>query len=254
MKRVMYILIIFTLFLPVSIITNCSKMPSSPTRVGEIQPGYDYTAEDSMLYEMDLENISELRVENVNGRVEVQENLSLRQVQVQVVKRVRSFSLEDARACLSHIEVLMEKGSREILVKSLQPATSYERDYCVDYLIRLPRNIDVHVSSQNGQIILAEILGSVYIHSENGSVSGDISLPDTGVMDVQLINGSIDLNIPATTNATFSASTENGDIQLIGLVLQNRVRSAQLLQGLLGNGSGIIDLSTTNGNIELTSM
>ena len=86
---------------------------------------------------------------------------------------------------------------------------------------------------------------------ENGEVLGEVILPQTGVIDLQLTNGSAHLEIPDNTSATFSATTENGTVQVSGLVVSNQIQSPHSFQGVLGSGTGDIRLSTVNGNIDV---
>jgi len=254
MKNLMSTFIIITLFFVFLSSSNCSKAPSSPSVVGEKSIGNSFEAEDTVFLQMDVENGTVLNVVTINGNVDVQQVLSSQAIEVCAVKRVKSYSLADAEAQLGNIEVLLEKLSNEILVRTFQPNNQLERVYSVDYLIRIPKNFNVQVNCKNGKISLKEIFGSVEVQLENGEVVGEVILPETGVIDLQLTNGSAHLEIPDSTSATFSATTENGTVQVSGLVFSNQIQSPHSFQGVLGSGTGEIRLSTVNGNIDVSVM
>lgn len=80
----------------------------------------------------------------------------------------------------------------------------------------------------------------------------DTVLPRGGTADLTTMNGDIDLHIPVDTSADFSASVANGSISLSDLVLRNEARDRFSLRGTLGDGSGRLELRTTNGRINTT--
>jgi DUF4097 and DUF4098 domain-containing protein YvlB len=133
----------------------------------------------------------------------------------------------------------------------------------VDYAITLPESFQVladnlngtvivdsihnlvSVGNVNGQITLNEIFGSAFVALVNGRIEGEITLPLEGTISMNLVNGNIDLDIPANTSAEFS-------ISVTGLHLQNQVSSPTSLRGTLGEGEGTISLTTVNGNISVS--
>jgi hypothetical protein len=86
----------------------------------------------------------------------------------------------------------------------------------------------------------------------NGSIDAEVALPLNGTIDIAVLHGNINLDIPQNTSATFSAGLLEGSIQLINLELRNEVRTPRSLTGILGDGQGDIWLETETGNIIVT--
>jgi hypothetical protein len=175
--------------------------------------------------------------------------------------------MEDAEEHLQELEVNMLDSGSEIYFKTIQPDESHDRDYVVNYDIKIPDYIEiivvdlngivqvdsvhqnVSVENANGQIILNGISGSVLGTIINGYIESTVILPTDGSLILSAINGGIGLNIPQITSATFSASVTLGSISISNLDLQNEVKTNNTLTGTLNNGQGSISLSTINGNI-----
>ena len=143
----------------------------------------------------------------------------------------RNVELQDAADHLKYISIDIDKFTDELIVKTLQPKFSDGRGYNVNYTITVPTSLNLTVKNVNGKI------------------SGKVSMPSNGTVDMSLENGSIELDIPQNTSADFSASLVNGSISVHNLTLKNKVETKRSLQGTLGDGEGLITLRTTNGNI-----
>jgi hypothetical protein len=174
-----------------------------------------------------------LKVDGINGSINVQSVSGTNQVSISGEKIVSSDTYQDASYHLKDIIIEINELTNELLIKTLQPQYSNGRSYIVNYTINVPSHLNVIVMNVNGKI------------------NGKISVPLNGTVDMSLINGSIDLGIPQNTSADFSASLVNGSIAFRNLILHNRVATRKSLQGTLGDGLGMISLRTTNGNIDV---
>ena len=115
----------------------------------------------------------------------------------------------------------------------MQPDYSEEKSYSVNYSISMPSDLNVTVKNINGII------------------TGRISVPANGTVDMNLQNGGIELEIPQNTSADFSASLANGKISVQNLTLKNKVATSKSLRGILSDGQGKIILKTVNGKINV---
>jgi DUF4097 and DUF4098 domain-containing protein YvlB len=111
---------------------------------------------------------------------------------------------------------------------------------------------DVTVHHENGEVTLRGIVGNARVNLLNGPIEGDITLPVHGTIDLNTVNGHIDLTLPANTSAVFSANVTSGRVSLSDLVLQDEVSTSTSLSGTLGTGQGTISLETRNGNIRVS--
>jgi DUF4097 and DUF4098 domain-containing protein YvlB len=83
----------------------------------------------------------------------------------------------------------------------------------------------------------------------NGQITASVTLPSAGEIDMSLVNGNVDLRIPQTTSAQFSATVAIGSISLTNLSLSNETVTPNSRTGTLGGGDGTISLDAGNGTI-----
>ncbi|HPE68937.1 MAG TPA: DUF4097 family beta strand repeat-containing protein [Thermotogota bacterium] len=113
----------------------------------------------------------------------------------------------------------------------------------------------LNVTTSNGSISLVgcSLSGNMHLlDSSNGSISGDISLPDTGTVRVTTSNGRIDLRVPRETRATLSAKTSNGTISTknLGITFSQDTKTSK--RGTINGGGASLELDTSNANITLS--
>jgi hypothetical protein len=218
---------------------GCSDISVEPN-VEVWDPGVigvnDVKARESFYYEANLTSQNTLKVEGINGTVDVKSVSGTNQVTISGEKVVGSKSYSDARENLKNIHVEIDEHTNELLVKTVQPKFSDGRNYNVHYTISVPAHLNIVVEHVNGKI------------------SGKVSVPKDGIVDLSLQNGSIELNVPQNTSADFYSSLVNGKISVEYITLFNRVETSKTLQGTFGDGQGMISLRTSNGNIDVFGM
>jgi len=227
-------------------LTNCSEDPINPI---DNVSNTDFSAEEPFSYEFAITDHSGLELRAVNGTITITQLSGSNSLKITGVKRVRSESNADATAHLNDLMVETQDLAVGFLVRTVQPDFSGGRTYSVDYTITMPRNMDIIVISANGQVILDDIHGSVFVNLINGDIDSKVTLPADGIIDMQLTNGSMALDIPQNTSTTFTAKVGNGSITVTDLELQNRLETAKSLTGTLGDGRGTISLNAVNGTI-----
>jgi hypothetical protein len=253
MKRIFKLSLLLIFWAASIFLMNCSKDdPISPNVSNDNVSNTNFAAEEPFSYEIDVMGHSGLSLEAINGTIVITEVSASNSVKITGMKQVKSESTEDAQAHLKELAVDVQDLTNEILVKTVQANQSGGRNYIVNYTITLPKNMDITVNSLNGRVTLDEILGSVFVDLVNGVIDGEVTLPLDGTINMGIMNGSIDLDIPLNTSAEFTAGVTNGNISVSNLELQNRVATSKSLTGTLGDGRGIISLSTTNGEIMVT--
>ncbi|MDH3267535.1 MAG: hypothetical protein OEM46_01655 [Ignavibacteria bacterium] len=195
---------------------GCADVVINP-EVNPIDPGFindtKFKARESFSYNVDLTSQNTLKVDGINGSVDVQSVSGTNQVTISGEKVVGADTYQDANSHLKNVTIEIDELTNELLVKTLQPQFSDGRSYQVNYTITVPSHLNIVVDN---------------------------------------INGSIVLEILQNTSAEFFASLVNGSISLQNLTLHNRVATSKSLQGRLGDGQGMITLRTTNGNIDVS--
>lgn len=213
-----------------------------------------------------------IRLEAVLGDIEIEGQDDADSVTVIAQKWVGSDSLEEAKMHLNELEILVIEEMEEILIQTSQPEDSQDRRYIVDYHIILPSNLEIEVTFINGDIGVQDVQNSVVIDAvngdvflsntaasaivslSNGSINSNMVLPLDGEIRMYTDNGNIDLGIPTSTSAIFAASVVNGVISDSNLEFDDAVQTSESLTGTLGNGEGMIDLGTVNGNISVVGL
>ncbi len=227
----------------------------------------NFVAKASFQYEVNVQNHTQVRFDAINGKVEIFGSASATAVTITGERRVGSESTADAEEYLQKLEVRVTETASIIFVETIQPDKSHGRNFVVDYKITLPENLelnadningnmtieniknDVDAGNINGIIDLKDITGNVSANVVNGFVRAKVTMPQNGSIDLGTVNGNIELEIPQSTSADFSANVTNGAIQVSNLTLQNPVATTRSLRGTLGSGGGTIKTNTINGNI-----
>lgn len=250
MKRINN-LVLMAILLSVLTLWGCSD---HATVVGPVDNNINYDnfeAQESLLFNVEVKDQTQLRLEGINGDVFVSGVAGANAISIKCVKKVYSESYADAKAQLSHLDVKVDDLTDKVFVKSMFPKNSKGRNYLIDYSISMPQNMRVWINNINGEIQFNNMHASVLANQSNGDIIGEISLPLNGSIDMTTMNGSIKLDVPKNSSAEFSANVSIGKIKLSNLNLQNKSESAKSLQGRFGDGQGSIIVTTTNGNISV---
>ena len=212
-----------------------------------------------------------IHVDAVNGEIVITGEPGATSVTVTAEMRVGSnASRQHAQEGLDQLRVLVADLPDEIFVQTLQPKNLDGRQYVVNYTITVPSDLAVDVTQvnghvsvssiesslfvevENGNVYLSDIFGVATVSVENGSIDGTVTLPPGGDIMISTGIGDIDLRIPTSTSAELSALVGFGAITWDNLDLLNAVHTNRSLTGTLGDGTGLIDLDTRNGNIDVT--
>jgi hypothetical protein len=204
----------------------------------------------------------------VNGTIEIQGRPGFDQVRVEAIRRVRSKTRHDAQAHLPHLQIAVSAGSDDILLETVQPKNSDGREYQVDYVVTVPQDFwadvvnangsvnlkdlfaNAWVQNANGDIFLKDLTGSSWVTLGNGKIEAQVHLPPAGRLVHSVGNGGVALTVQPEVSAIFGAQVGNGSISLTGLNLSQSVAGPHSLHGVLGDGSGAIELSVGNGWIQ----
>jgi DUF4097 and DUF4098 domain-containing protein YvlB len=139
-------------------------------------------------------------------------------------------------------------------------------------LIDVSGAVVAHTS--NGHIHTERLQGSLDANTSNGSINGDIAhvnheirvstsnggvdlqIPNEFTQDVHAhtSNGGITLHLPADASAHLVASTSNSSISSEFEVTMQGSFSKNRMDGNIGSGGPLLDLSTSNGAIRLVKM
>jgi DUF4097 and DUF4098 domain-containing protein YvlB len=208
-------------------------------------------------------------VDNVNGDVEI-EAWDRDEVQVVATKRGSS------REALERVEVRMDARDNAVRISTHyneQRGWSWRKETGdVDYVIQVPRHAElrdvelvngalriqgvkgqVNASTVNGRIEALDLGGDAAIETVNGSI--DATFDQVGGkqrIDIESVNGRIELRLPKSADASVDASTVHGRISNdFGIEVDKGEYVGSDMRGKIGSGSARISLETVNGSISV---
>ncbi len=234
--------------------------------------GNRYTAESDFSFTIAAAEKSKLELSSLNGQVDILGVEGMTDVVVSGTKIVRSDEQRDADNYLKNLRVSIAESGNSLIVTSDQPDNTHGREVRIDYEIKVPASWatltdvtngncqldslrgDVMAKVTNGNVALVDVFASAYVRVTNGQIEGRVNLPQNGTFNAQTENGLINLTVPQTTSARFSAKVTNGTVNVSGLSLQDMTGSSREIYGTIGEGNGLIELKTTNGNINVVGV
>lgn len=110
--------------------------------------------------------------------------------------------------------------------------------------------------TSNGSIDadIASVSGSypVRLDSSNGSIHLAVGEAQGGDIEIRTSNSSITLELPSSIGARIDAKTSNGSVKSeFEVTGPNARRTKNRLEGVIGDGSGSIEVHTSNGGIRI---
>ena len=225
-------------------------------------------AYETFTIELTIVDHKRIWLEAVHGNIEIEGQVDANSIIVTAEKRVGSDSLEDAEAHMNELEILVTDKIDKFLIQTLQPEKPQDRKYIVDYYITLPSNLEIDViltngdidvldvqnsvmiDAVNGDVFLSNMFGNVIVDLTNGNINSNMDFPSNGEIRLSTDNGNLDLSIPTSISAEFSATIDGiGEVSVTNLDITYSLNTQKSIVGTLGDGKGSITLSTVNGNV-----
>jgi len=110
---------------------------------------------------------------------------------------------------------------------------------------------NVDAVSTNGGITATRIAGAVKAGTTNGGIDADLlDVPDGSDLQLETTNGGISIRLLRDARLSVDASTTNGRVDS-DFEVEGAAKGKRSLKGDINGGGGRLELSTTNGNIEI---
>lgn len=222
-----------------------------------------------------------IEIANINGEVEVSQGTG-RTAVVEVTKTVKE---GDGNL----VKAVMEEGAGLMRVCTIYLTRDPNRTTCsgdnssnwgegrrnrlnveMRYVVRVPTGVAIEVETVNGGVVLRGLDTPASVETVNGSiefeaagahrletVNGQIRARLTGAtwqgtLDIETVNGSIDLTLPASFSADVRGETVNGGVSSdFPITIEGRW-GPKSFRGTIGSGGGrTLSLETVNGAIRL---
>jgi putative adhesin len=207
-----------------------------------------------------------VELDNINGGVHVSV-WDRNEVKVDAVK------FADTKEKLDEMKIEVDSGKDYLSLRTKYPEHRWGNNNPggVEYTLTVPRTIrldeiklingsldvtgvkgEVRASCINGRLEAHDLAGRAELSTINGKLDARFAQLPGQSIDLNSVNGSVDLTIPSDSNAVIEASTVSGGIHNdFGLHVNNHRFVGHDLQGELGKGGTRIKLSNVNGRVEI---
>jgi DUF4097 and DUF4098 domain-containing protein YvlB len=207
-------------------------------------------------------------LQNINGSIKIV-GWDKNEIQIDAIKTA------ETKEKLDEAKIEIEASSSLIKIKTEYPhRDNYNNPANVEYTLQVPRRVRldtvravngavavegvqglINVSSVNGEVTGKALTGEVKLSSVNGRVFANVAqLGGSSPIELDAVNGAVELTLPSDASAELSASTVHGGITASGFdipVQRERWTGGSTLQAKLGTGMTRVKMSTVNGSIRL---
>lgn len=212
-----------------------------------------------------------VELDNINGDVHIS-SWDRNEVKVDAVK------FADSKERLDEAKIEIDSGKDYLSIRTKYPNRnnnwnwgSHDNPASVEYTLTVPRSArldeiklingalnvsgiggEVRASCINGRLDAQDLSGRARLATINGRLVAKFGQVAGQSLELNSVNGSLDLTIPSDSNAEIEASTVSGNISNdFGLHVNRHRIVGNDLRGELGNGGTRIRLSNVNGRIEI---
>jgi hypothetical protein len=203
-----------------------------------------------------------LRIENVNGSVEIR-GWDREEIEIRAVKSA------PRSADLDLVQVEIKPAVDRVEIETRYPADQGV-DVSVEYLIRVPRRVIVESAATvngavrvsgvegsgdlrtvNGDVEVSESGGGFNARTTNGSIREELQSYAAKPLALETMNGSILVALPENAGAEIDAQSMNGEIRTQKPVLLKGSFARGSFRGKLGPGGALLRIRTVNGAIQI---
>ncbi|HPF61465.1 MAG TPA: DUF4097 family beta strand repeat-containing protein [Gemmatimonadales bacterium] len=222
-----------------------------------------------------------LELQNINGEIRVTQGTG-RTAEIVVTKEVKA---GDG----SLVKAIMEEGTGYVRVCTVYLNRDPNRSTCrgensgnwssagrvrfevnMHYEVRAPAGVRLEVESVNGNVVLRGIdtpatvetvngaidldgVGAHRLETVNGRITGRFTSSSwSGDLDLETVNGSIELSLPGDFSAQIAGETVNGSIDFGEFPVTMRGKwGPKTFTGTIGEGGRRIRIETVNGSVTL---
>ena len=178
-----------------------------------------------------IDGDGQLVIVNPFGDIEVVGVDGLKEVSFSVRKSVTGLDDQAIRIGREQTALLFEGDNKTRAIKTATPLIHDQRWASgVDYAIRVPKTIKLHIEAHTGQrihitnisgavwvknhngvIAFDNVTGAVFADSANGSVVYESVYKPTNEIQISTINGNVELDVPADSSFRWAGQTLSGD-------------------------------------------
>jgi DUF4097 and DUF4098 domain-containing protein YvlB len=205
-----------------------------------------------------------IALSNVNGSVQVN-------VWDQATVRVQAVKEAESREDLEKLRIEVKNSASTVEIETRYPHGDHGH-LSVEYTLTVPKGAaldrfelvngsltvsglggEVKAKLVNGEAKLTGLAGNVNVHSVNGEVTVELEKLSAGQrVELETVNGGIELRLAATVSAEVRAETVNGHLSNdFGVPVNKHKFVGADMTGSIGSGGGDVRLETVNGKIRV---
>jgi hypothetical protein len=233
-------------------VSNSIKIDSTNSDISS--PVAQHYAEDTVPIEIELEKQTNFLLESISGDIKIEGLEDSNTIIINAQKRVGSFSITDAQNHLEDLQIEIAENDDEIVITSQHEDSSDEVIMEIHYSILVPSDMTITINNITGDIFLTDVQTDVMIDLVDGHIDAILPMQDDTAVQMAVVDGGIDLKIPSQVSAFLDASVINGSVEIMGLIVKPSEQMEDSLTGILGDGSGSINLHVVNGKINIEGM
>ena len=211
-----------------------------------------------------------VELDNINGDVHIS-SWDRNEVKVDAIKYA------DTKEDLEEAKIEIDSGKDHLSIQTKYPHRdqgwnwgSHNHPASVEYTLTVPRTVrldeiklingqldvngvsgEVRASCINGRLEAEGLAGRAKLSTINGHLEAKFGQLAGKSVELNSVNGSVDLTIPSDSNAEVEASTISGGIHNDFGLRVNGHMVGHDMRGELGNGGTQIHLSNVNGHIDI---
>jgi DUF4097 and DUF4098 domain-containing protein YvlB len=222
-----------------------------------------------------------MEIENINGSVTVSQGTG-RTALVEVTKVVKEGNgdlvkavMEESQGVMRVCTIFLNRDPNRTTCRGENSNSSRngrrnEFQVEMNYVVRVPAGVVVNVETVNGGVVLRgldtpasvatvngaidfDAAGAHRLETVNGQIRARLSRADwTGSLDIETVNGSVDLTLPASFAAEVSGETVNGGVTSdFPITIEGRWGPKSFRGSINGGGGRTLNIETVNGAIRL---
>lgn len=222
---------------------------------------------------------SVVEIDNINGSLQIMQG-SGRTAEVIVTKTVKKGDgnlvkaiMEEENGVMRVCTIYLNRDPNRTTCKGNNSSDSRRGDRFeieLSYVVRLPAGVRINAETVNGGVTVNAIDAAATVETVNGdirvesaiagsltTVNGRITGTFTratwdGTLNVETVNGSVDLTFPANLSAVVSGETVNGSISSPDFPVTITGKwGPKSFRGTIGSGGRELNIETVNGSITL---
>jgi len=212
-----------------------------------------------------------IELDNINGPVHIS-SWERNEVKVDAIKSA------DTKERLEEAKIEIDSGKEYVSIRTRYPSHdqtwnwgSHNNPASVEYTLTVPRGArldeiklingsldvtgvtgEVRASCINGRLEAHNLAGRAHLSTINGRLGARFDQLAGSPVELNSVNGSVEVTIPSDSKAEIDASTVSGGIDNdFGLHVNNHRFVGHDLRGQLAGGGTRIELKNVNGRIEV---